>query len=334
MGIFKAFSTGIKRVNKNKKMWFFLLVVNILIALVLTFPLYSALKTSIGDSLMGERLTKGFDYRWYDDFRYRFQDSDFITYISPTIVGSGAFFSNVESLAMGRFLQYSPTIVTLIIVYILLNIIFAGGILGVFHSPEEKFTIKRFFSFGGNYFNRFLRLFIISWVFYGILYFVLVPNVYKIVNSVSQTAFSERVPMVIGLIFAVVMFFLLFLVNMIFDYAKIRTVVGDSRSMLKETGRAIAFVFRNFGRTMGLYYFIGLLGIVFMVIYGVVEPQISQITPLLVLLAFVWQQVYMLGRIWVRLTFFSSQLNLFIGLQAEKKVTEPAASVSPSLAQS
>ncbi|MFB0518742.1 MAG: hypothetical protein ACETWC_05605, partial [Acidobacteriota bacterium] len=77
--------------------------------------------------------------------------------------------------------------------------------------------------------------------------------------------------------------------------------------------------------TMGLYYFIGVLGIVFMVIYGVVEPQISQVTPLLVLLAFVWQQVYMLARIWVRLTFFSSQLNLFMGLQKEKKVTETAA---------
>jgi len=334
MGIFKALRTGIKRVNKNKKMWFFLLVVNILVALVLTFPLYSALKTSIGDSLMGERLTKGFDYRWYDEFKYKFRDSGFITLWSPTIVGSGTFFSNVESLGIGRFFQFGPTILILMTVYVLLNVLFAGGILGVFHSPEEKFTIKRFFSFGGTYFNRFFRLFIISWVFYGILYFIVVPNAYKIVNRLGETAFSERVPMVVGLIFAIVMFFLIFLVNMIFDYAKIRTVVGDGRSMLKETGRSIGFVFRNFGRTMGLYYFIGLLGIVFMVIYGAVEPLILQTTPLLVLLAFVWQQVYMLGRIWVRLTFFSSQLNLFLGLQAKKKVLETAASATPSLAQS
>ena len=328
MGVFKALSTGIKRVNKNKKMWFFLLAINILVALVLTFPLYSAVKTSIGDSLMGERLTKGFDYRWYDDFRYRFRDSDFITYLSPTLVGSGAFFSNVDSLVMGRFFQFSPTVVVLIAIYVLLNILYAGGILGVFHSPEEKFTIKRFFSFGGSYFNRFFRLFIISCVFYGILYFVAAPNIYKMVNRFSETAFSERIVMVVALILSVVMFFLLFLVNMIFDYAKIRTVVGDSRSMLKETGRAIAFVFKNFGKTLGLYYFIGLLGIAFMVIYGTVEPQILQTTPLLVLLAFVWQQVYMLGRIWVRLTFFSSQLNLFMGLQAEKKVPEKAASAT------
>jgi len=333
MGIFKALGSGIKRVNKNKKMWFFLLVVNILVALVLTFPLYSVLKTSIGDSLMGERLIKGFDYRWYDDFQYRFQDSDFISYLSPTIVGSGAFFSNVDSLWMGRFLHYSPTIVILITVYVLLNVLFAGGILGVFHSPEEKFTIKRFFSFGGTYFNRFFRLFIISGIFYYILYFLVGANLSKIVNRLGETAFSERVPMVVGLIFAVVMFFLLFLVNMIFDYAKIRTVVGNGRSMLKETGKAIGFVFKDFGKTMGLYYFIGLLGIVFMVIYGVVEPLISQTTLLLILLAFVWQQIYMLGRIWVRLTFFSSQLNLFMGLQAEKKVPETAASATPSLAQ-
>jgi len=325
MGIFKALRTGIKRVNKNKKMWFFLLAVNILVALVLTFPLYSALKTSIGDSLMGDRLTKGFDYRWYDEFRYKFRDSDFITYISPTLVGSGAFFSNVDSLVTGRFFQFSPTILVLMAVYALLNILFAGGILGVFRSPEEKFTIKGFFSFGGTYFNRFFRLFIISGILYGILYFLFVPYISGIINLVGETAASERVAMVLGIIFAVVMFFLLFLVNMIFDYAKIRTVVGDGRSMIVQTGKAIGFVFKNFGRTMGLYYFIGVLGIVFMVIYGVVEPQISQVTPLLVLLAFVWQQVYMLARIWVRLTFFSSQLNLFMGLQKEKKVSETAA---------
>ncbi|MDH5406185.1 MAG: hypothetical protein OEX80_06570, partial [Candidatus Aminicenantes bacterium] len=181
------------------------------------------------------------------------------------------------------------------------------------------------FSFGGTYFNRFFRLFIISGILYGILYFLFVPYISGIINQVGETAASERVAMVLGLIFAVVMFFLLFLVNMIFDYAKIRTVVGDGRSMIVQTGKAIGFVFKNFGRTMGLYYFIGVLGIVFMVIYGVVEPRISQVTPLLVLLAFVWQQVYMLARIWVRLTFFSSQLNLFMGLQKEKKVSETAA---------
>ncbi len=333
MGIFKALASGIKQVNKNKKMWVFLLAINILVALVLTFPLYSALKTSIGDSLMGERLTKGFDYRWYDDFQYRFRDSDFITYLSPTMAGSGAFFRNVESLAMGQFLRFSPSIIMLLIVYVLLNVLFAGGILGVFHSPEEKFTIKRFFSFGGTYFNRFFRLFIISGVLYGILYFLIGANLSRLVNRLGVTAFSERLPMVVGLIFAVVMFFLLFLVNMIFDYAKVRTVVGEGRSMLKETGKAIGFVFKNFGKTMGLYYFLDLLGIAFMVIYGVVEPLISQATLFLVLLAFVWQQIYMLGRIWVRLTFFSSQLNLFMGLQAEKKVPETAASATPSLAQ-
>ncbi len=326
MGIFKALSTGIKRVNKNKRMWFFLLVVNILVALVLTFPLYSALKTSIGDSLMGERLTKGLDYRWYDEFLYKFQDSDFINYFRATrVVGSGAFFSNVDSLVTGRFFQFGPTILVLMAVYVLLNILFAGGILGIFHSPEEKFTIKGFFSFGGTYFNRFFRLFIISGILYGVLYFLFVPYISGIINRIGGTADSERVAMVLGLIFAVVMFFLLFLVNMIFDYAKIRTVVGNGKSMLKETGKAIGFVFKNFGRTMGLYYFIGVLGIIFMVIYSVVEPQISQVTPLLVLLAFVWQQVYMLARIWVRLTFFSSQLNLFMGLQKEKKVSETAA---------
>ncbi|MDH5714741.1 MAG: hypothetical protein OEZ30_04175, partial [Candidatus Aminicenantes bacterium] len=226
MGFFKALRTGIKRVNKNKKMWFFLLVVNILVALVLTFPLYSALKTSIGDSLMGERLTKGFDYRWYDEFQYKFRDTGFITLWSPTIVGSGTFFSNVDSLVTGRFFQFGPTILVLMAVYVLLNILFAGGILGIFHSPEEKFTIKGFFSFGGTYFNRFFRLFIISGILYGILYFLFVPYISGIINQVGETAASERVAMVLGLIFAVVMFFLLFLVNMIFDYAKIRTVVG------------------------------------------------------------------------------------------------------------
>src|SRR5262249_57924247 len=55
-------------------------------------------------------------------------------------------------------------------------------------------------------------------------------------------------------------------VNMVFDYAKIGTVVRsdrwDSKGMFRETVRAFRFAFRNFFNAFGLYLVIAFVGLV------------------------------------------------------------------------
>src|SRR5262249_49189962 len=137
--------------------------------------------------------------------------------------------------------------------YLLLNILFAGGILDVFASKEERFAMRRFWAGCGAYFWRFFRLLLISLLFYGAAYFVYFL-ISKPIDAAAKQA-ATFTPVFYQRWAAVLLLVLLFtFVNMIFDYAKIGAVVGDRRRMFRETISALRFGVRNFFRAYSLYW--------------------------------------------------------------------------------
>jgi hypothetical protein len=121
--------------------------------------------------------------------------------------------------------------------------------------------------------------------------------------TVERTAFFIRLGLYAA--FALPLFFF----NILFDYAKIRAVVEDRRSMIGAIGAGWRFIRRQPIAVVGLYKLnaIAFLGVI--AIYYVIAPGAAMPDPL----AFAIGQFYIVLRVVVRLQFMASQVALFQG---------------------
>jgi hypothetical protein len=104
------------------------------------------------------------------------------------------------------------------------------------------------------------------------------------------------------------------------DYAKIRAVVEDRRSMLGALGAGIRFVRRNPGAALGVYLMNLALFLLVLAAYALAAPGAWSSW-----LALFVGQLYIVLRVVVRLQFASSQIALFQGRLAHAGyVTAPA----------
>ena len=138
----------------------FLLIINIIFALVLSVPIYYILQDSFGDSKVSENMLEGFDMLWYGEFQN--EVSGFASSFEPSIIGIGGILNNFVIIESGNLLRNVPiTIAILGLLYLLFSTYLNGGILGAFDIPDRKFSFKNFFADCGKYFIRFFFLMVI-----------------------------------------------------------------------------------------------------------------------------------------------------------------------------
>ncbi len=124
--------------------------------------------------------------------------------------------------------------------------------------------------------------------------------------SVERSAFFLR--LALYLLFGA----LLVTVNAVIDYAKVRAVVEDRRSMIGALAAGARFVRRNPGAVAGLYLLNAALFVLVLLVYALVAPG-AESTGAGLWLGFLVSQIYLAGRLWVRLVFFASETVLFQG---------------------
>jgi hypothetical protein len=300
---------GLKKTGRIPRMVVTLFLINFAFSLVLAVPIYHSLQESFGSSLVGERMAKGFDYLWWQEFRdeARGLDSTF----RPSVIGKGALLDNLQYLVQMRFLELPSSILILGAIYLIFHTFLAGGILSVLRPENPRFTLGVFFQEAGTYFFRFFLLMLLSWALFLIIGLVYSLVFLPVMARVTENAISEVGPFGLGILFSVIVLFLVFFVQMVFDYARIRLVLEDETDIPLTVGRAFGFVFRHLGSTLGLYYMLFLLTVVVSILYVLLKEIIPQSHLLTVLLAFFVQQSFMFALIWIRCWLYSSQIELF-----------------------
>lgn len=286
-----------------------LLVINLAFSMILAVPMYHSLKDSFGNSLVGERMAEGFDYLWWEEYRDEAQGLE--KTFTPSIIGKGAILNNLEGLIQLRIFDLPSIILIFGLLYLILHTFLAGGILSLFRKGDTKFSLRDFFQGAGSHFFRFFLLMLFSWVFFLIIGQVVKGSFDSILSGVRETAFSEVTPFYLGLIFSAVVFFLFLFVQMIFDYGRIKIVLEDSANVLTSAASAFGFVFRHLGSTLGLFYLLFLVQIVFTIIYILIQGIIPQSSFLGITLTFLFQQIFIFGLIWIRCWLYSSQMELY-----------------------
>ena len=202
--------------------------VTLAISLPLAFAVREMLETHFGRSLMAEAALRGASYEWWQEFTA--QATALGTTFVPSIAGFGAVLLNLSNL-----LDNAPLVTAVAGVtgaWLVLSSFLSGGILDRF-ARNRPTRGRGFFGACGAHFPAIARLGLIALAIYTSLFYWLHPFFFTIAYSrlmhevaVERTAFAIRV----GLYAAFLL--ILFAVNVIVDYARIRIVVEDRRSAI------------------------------------------------------------------------------------------------------
>ena len=277
ISILNAYKSGLKIAWAQKKMLLFIYFINLIFAYLMTLPFSMIISGALKNTIMADKLLNAFDY----------------TALSTIMNEFGAGFS------------FGSVLFVYGIFYLLLNTFFAGGIISLFHE-EENFSLKQFLSGSIEFFKRFLRLFLISLIFI-IVAFLIYSALGGFFGLFTKNTITEFWPFVLFFVRILILGILLALVNMIFDYAKIITVVNDFTGMWKSTKNAIMFVMMSFRKTSGLYGLYFFTASLLIIIYLLIESYLHVGSGLMVFVFFIFTQIYMLFKMWIRLSFFGGQ---------------------------
>ena len=122
----------------------------------------------------------------------------------------------------------------------------------------------------------------------------------------------------------------LVVVNVVADFAKVRAVVEDRRSVVSALSAALRFIRRRPARVLGLYLLNILAAGVILRLWMQAAPGTSAPTWVILL----GGQIYILARLWAKLAFMASEVVFFQGELAHANFTaapEPVWPDSPAV---
>lgn len=308
MSILAALRSGLGRLLFN---WWLLLLVWILslaLALPAAWVMANRIQDSVGHSLAAENLRQGFDLGWFGEFEADAQG--LASTLSPTLSGAGAFYANLEAWLDGGLFRQLPTVVALGLSYALLWALLLGGILHRLSGPSRHGEGVGFYASSGRYFLPFVRLALLS----GILYYLIYRFqgwLFHYIEKSTRDVTVERVVFFYTLLAAAGVITLLGLVHVIFDYAKIAAVLEGRRSMVMAALRGLGFVLSYPFRTLALALLVGLAGVGVVALYSMVAPGAGQSSPAAVVGAFLVAQLFLVGKLGLRLLLLGGETALF-----------------------
>jgi len=324
MAIISAIRHGWRRATASPQLILFLWLFNFAMALPLALVLSDEIESSLGASRIQEKLRHGFDIDWYEEFAHNANDLG--KTFSPAVIGIGPFLGNLESWLNGSLFAGHIGIIGLGAGYMIVWMFLLGGILERLAHHDERLPMERFFSASGRYFLRFISLFLLSAVFYFFIFTGVAPALFSfIANSTRDTTVERNVFFLTAGAYALIAL-LLATVNMVFDYAKIATVVKGHRNMFVAAFDGFRFVFAHPAKAFGLYLVLGIFLALALGLYNLIAPGAGQANGLAIFLAFLLGQIFLAIKLILRLTFFGGQMALY-----ETTAEKPAPVLAESL---
>jgi len=322
-----ALADGIRRVNRAPAIVAGAWAVTLLVSLPLAAVLRGMLAQHLGQSLAADTAASGVNYEWMQEFGE--QASGLGVTFKPTIIGFAAVLDNLSAF-MDRTSR-PAAIVGVAAVYVLAWIFLAGGIIDRYARNRPTRT-HGFFAASGVFFFRFLRLAAAQAVVYGFLFGLLHPWLFdRLYPRMIHDVAVERTAFFVRLALYVVFGVLVAAAAMIFDYAKVRAVVEDRRSMIGAIAASVGFIRRNSGAAVGLFAANFLLFAAVVALYAVVAPGAGGGWRMWA--GFAIGQLYIIGRLWVKLVFWAGETSLFQSRLAHAGYTsspEPSWPESPA----
>ena len=286
--ILKSIKTGFAQMWANKRMVLVYYLANFLFGLILVLPLRSVLNKFVGFSLMGAELGG----RMNMDFLFEFLKHN----------DSGI------SAVKGLFLIVPLS-------YWLFSLFLSGGAFSIFASGE-KYSPSLFWGNAAKYFGRFVRL--VLWCVPVIAVLFCLQFIWSAIERVFFGSDPyQYVTYWGGWIKVGLRYISIILIALIIDYARIHAVLTDESKMRISVLNGILFSFKNLLQTFGLALLLFIIGAIVLVIYNPIADLLHAPQAVIIILLFLLQQLYMFFRMMLRLTKFSSQIQLYNAISSK-----------------
>jgi hypothetical protein len=305
---FSAWRDGMRRVTRAPALLVGVWTLTVLVSLPLALALRGMIEQHLGSSLAAETAASGVNYDWWQEFGD--QATGLGVTFRPTIIGFGAVLDNLSAFLDN---EHRPTVIVgAAAAYIVLWIFLAGGIIDRY-ARDRATRAHGFFSACGVFFFRFLRLAVVAGAAYALLFWHLHPWLFgSVFPQLTREVNVERTVFLVRVALYVVFGIPVAACNLVFDYAKVRAVVEDRRSMLGAIRAAVGFIQRNLGAAAALYTIDFAMFLAALALYAMVAPGAGT-SGWSVWLGLAVGQLYILARLWVKLTFWASETALFQG---------------------
>lgn len=323
MSALGAFRQGWRRIIAAPALVAGMWLVSLLLAAPLALALHGMLTDHLGASLAAQTAADGVNFDWWNEFLA--QAGGIGLSFVPRIIGFAAVLGNVSRLADGIGPATVPA--AAIGAYLVLSIFFAGGILDRL-ARNRTVHASGFFAACGVFFFRFLRLAVMAGIVYAWLFTTVHVWLFdELFPAWTQDVTVERTAAIYRVLLYLAFGALVAAVNLVVDYAKVRAVVEDRRSMVMALVSGLRFVRRNLAGAAALYAlnlgtFLGLL-----LAYSLVAPGVAGGWRMW--LGVLTGQAFILLRGVVRLQFAASQIALFQGRLAHAHYVAAPAPVWP-----
>jgi len=221
---------GWSLVWRRQRLLWWVYLLSLVLGFFATQPLVSMIGPVLDQSLAADRLYHGFDLATFGELLMRPE-------VAPETVGMAALF--------------------FMIIFLVLMLLLTGGILKVYNE-DRTFATGEFFSAGGEYFWRFVRLTIL-------LLIVLLPvallnrGVKAWSDSLSDRLAQPAPGVAVRLVGALVVLLLLMAVRLWFDVAEIHAVAEGEYAVRRALARAWRLTRANFGSLFWIYFRLSLL---------------------------------------------------------------------------
>ena len=319
-----ALRDGIARVNRAPVIIACAFLVTLLSALPFSMMMRDALQEHLGNSMMADQVAQGVNVQWWSEFTE--QAGVLGRTFQPGIIGFAAVLDNLSAFADAEA-RPSP-LLWLGACYLLLWLFLSGGVLDRYARARPTRSYE-FFMACGVYFVRFLRLAPFIALAYYLLFAVVHPLLLEqLLAELTRDVTTERTMFFVRLALYAIFGTVLVIVSIVFDYAKVRAVVEDRRSMIGAIVAGARFARRHAAAVATLYLLTACLFVALLFVYAIAAPGAGS-TGAGVWLGIAIGQLYLLGRLWIRLVFFASEAALFQGRLAHTGYIASAPVVRP-----
>jgi hypothetical protein len=281
-------SISARDVYHNMKFIFLFWGTNAAFALLLTLPLYRLLNENLNHSLIGSSLTHDFNYTWFLQF-------------------TSIFKNNVDELPY--------LIIAVTAIYTLIQTFYLGGLISVFHFPKKN-HFSDFFYGSVKYWYRFLKVLLVSILLYVAL-FALNNYLGNLISFLFRGNGNELAEIIFRSVRYLLLIFLIGMVTMISDYTKVSLALNDREKVFSEIKSVLKLMRKNFYLIFNIFFFVAVLGAVGSVIYNFLEALIPSEPVYFLILAFVLQQMLVIFRLYIRMFFYSTEVNIYKDIVAD-----------------
>lgn len=298
----EAWVEGWRRVWQAPSLVLLLWMATLGVAAPAAWLLHGALSAHLGDSLMAETAARGVNLDWWNEFLA--QASGLGATFTPRIIGMAAVLDNLSRMADAQPLP--PTLVVVVGTWLLLQVCLMGGIVERLARQQPMGRVM-FLWAGVRHAGRLVRLALITGAGYWVLFTQVHPWWFgEVYQAAVRDVTTERVAFAWWLTAALVFAVPVLLLGVVADYARVRAVVEDRRSMIGALAAGARFVMQARGAVAVLVLAQLAAFAAWLALYALVAPGAS---------AGLWglgvSQMYVIGRIAIRLSGVAAQVSLF-----------------------